>query len=171
MNSTSLVETSFESHDGTQTREIGVHLGRLLRGGDVVELIGDLGSGKTTMAQGMVAGLGGPRRVTSPTFTLVNEYEGHNHLRILHVDAYRLGELDAAEFLVDTLGLQEWAGLEDTVMLIEWADRTAKFLPADCLRIALVRGKKDDAREITVRGGAKWKPILASLMETIRATE
>jgi tRNA A37 threonylcarbamoyladenosine biosynthesis protein TsaE len=102
---------------------------------------------------------------------LVNEYEGHDNLRILHVDAYRLGEVDAAERLVDTLGLQEVAGREDTVMLVEWADRTARFLPSDCLRIALVRGDGDDVRTVSMGGGERWKPVIATLMEAHHATE
>lgn len=114
-----------------QTREIGRDLGSQLRVGDVVALIGPLGAGKTQFVKGVAAGAGlaDTRRVTSPTFVLINEYEGR--IRLYHIDAYRLG--DAREY--EALGAEEFA--RDGAVLLEWADRVMAALPEDRLAITI----------------------------------
>lgn len=124
-----------------ETQSVGEHLGRLVRGGDVLALYGDLGAGKTTFVQGVAAGMGVHGRVTSPTFILVNEYLGENDRRLTHIDTYRLAEgTTLAE--AATFGLAEQLDGEDvdaqTVFAIEWADRVQSILPADLLRIELI---------------------------------
>lgn len=151
------------------TRAWGARLGALLRAGDVVALSGELGAGKTTLVQGIVAGLGGGARVTSPTFTLVNEYSvraGPNAgLRVVHVDAYRLGERDAGELAIDTLGLGDLLDDSDTVVLVEWAERLAALLPGDRLEIALAYGAHENERRLEGRaGGARSTYLLDLLM-------
>lgn len=105
------------------------------RPGDVVAIVGDLGAGKTHFVKGIVLGLGSDALVTSPTFTLVHEYEG-GQLPIYHFDFYRLDSAEAAS----RLGLEEYLS-GDGVAVIEWADRFPELLPARSRWIRLeVRG-------------------------------
>lgn len=113
------------------TQVIGRALGAALCAGDVIGLIGSLGAGKTVLVKGIAAGadVSDRRRVTSPTFVIVNEYEGR--LRLFHIDAYRLGggrELEA-------LGVEEF--IEQGAVVVEWADRTAEALPTERLTITI----------------------------------
>lgn len=111
---------------------LGAALGQLLRPGDVLCLSGDLGAGKTAFAQGVARGLGVKGAVTSPTFIIVNEYEGR--LPFYHFDVYRL---DGPEEM-DLLGFEEY--LEGNgVTLIEWAERVAEALPRERLDIGIER--------------------------------
>ena len=114
----------------------------------LLALSGELGAGKTTFAQGLAIGLTVAQTVTSPTFTLVNEYETTTGLRLIHIDSYRLGDLntgieDATDDFTDiamdaaTFGLEEILETDDAVIVIEWAERLAKLLPADRLNIGL----------------------------------
>ena len=80
----------FFSRSPDQTRRVGMRLGAMLRSGDVVCLDGDLGSGKTTLVQGVAAGWGSTDAVSSPTFVLVNIYRREDDVRLAHLDAYRL---------------------------------------------------------------------------------
>ena len=91
----------FISHSEAQTRRLGVRLGELLQGGDVICLVGELGAGKTCLAQGIGRGLGVEGPITSPSFTLINEYRQEQaRLAFYHIDLYRIG--DAKEFLGET---------------------------------------------------------------------
>ena len=99
-----------------ETANAGARLGETLRGGEVLLLYGDLGAGKTAFVRGLARGLGGsPDEVSSPTFTLVQEYRGR--LTLYHVDLYRLKPEE-----IDDLGLDELVA-PDSVVAIEWADR------------------------------------------------
>ncbi len=123
----------FVSHSETQTRRFGARLGELLQAGDVICLAGELGVGKTRLAQGIGQGLGVEGPITSPSYTLINEY-GPNQARLpfYHIDLYRLEE--AEETL--TLGLEEYFYGEG-VCVVEWADRVPETLPAEHLWIEL----------------------------------
>ena len=101
-----------------QTIELGKRIGRVLRGGEVIGLIGPLGSGKTHFIKGIISGLGAcdAGHVTSPTFVLVTEYEGR--LAVYHIDAYRIQ--NATEFV--NIGFDELLQ-PDSVVLLEWADK------------------------------------------------
>ena len=104
-----------------------------MQGGDVICLAGELGSGKTCLAQGIGRGLGIEGPITSPTFTLINEYRQEQaRLSFYHIDLYRLGE--AKEALA--LGLEEYFYGEG-VCVVEWADRAREVLPAEYLWIEL----------------------------------
>lgn len=136
------VKRTFDSFSAAETHDFGAQLGRLLLGGHVIALHGDLGAGKTTLVQGIAAGLQSPDRVTSPTFTLINEYRTPTETRILHIDSYRLGEQtasmpEAAIAEAAAIGLEECLDADDAVVIVEWAERIAPLLPADHLGIVL----------------------------------
>jgi tRNA threonylcarbamoyladenosine biosynthesis protein TsaE len=116
--------------DAAQTVRAGERLAAIVRGGDAIALIGDLGAGKTTLVTGLVAALGGGP-ASSPTFSLVNEYPG-GRLVVWHVDLYRI---ERAAELVE-LGLDDVIGDPRGICVVEWADRFA-VLPPDHLRIEL----------------------------------
>ena len=123
-----------------------------LRPGAVVLLVGDLGAGKTTFVRGLALGLGlDPDNVSSPTFTLIQEYRGHPSL--YHVDLYRLR---AAE--VDDLGLEELAA-SDAVVAIEWAEKLVER-PEGAIEVRFV-DRGGDEREISVTGGASGSGLRA----------
>ncbi len=136
MNRTGQLEISLSTSDAGQTRELGRRLAGLLVGGEVIELCGPLGAGKTQFAKGLARGLGvsADEPVVSPTFVLMRQYQGR--LLLCHVDAYRLGGLDE---LAD-LGLEELLAGGDAVVAIEWADRFARFLDARYFCVELEHG-------------------------------
>jgi len=117
------MEFELKSDSAEETIEIGLKIGAQLKGGEVIGLIGPLGSGKTHLIKGIAAGAGAvddARAVNSPTFVIINEYQGR--LNIYHIDAYRLNS--TAEF--EMLGFDDYCN-RDSVVLVEWAD---KVLPA-----------------------------------------
>ena len=127
--------------DAEQTRRLGAALAELARPGDVFLLLGDLGAGKTVLAQGLGAGLGVDDVITSPTFALVQSYEGR--LGLHHLDVYRLEQVNEA---LD-LGLAEL--LDDgSVVVVEWGDRIAPVLPQDYLEVRLVYGPRESDRAV-----------------------
>jgi tRNA threonylcarbamoyladenosine biosynthesis protein TsaE len=133
------------SRGADDTLAIGAALGRLLLPGDVVVLSGTLGAGKTTLTQGIARGLGIDDYVTSPTFTLVNEYRPRfSGPALYHVDLYRTS--GAAEAF--DLGLDEYLGLADLpagVAVLEWAERAPDALPAEFLLVRIDRADDDGA--------------------------
>ena len=113
------------------TRHLGETIGRLLRGGEILALIGELGAGKTTLVQGVALGAGiAPEMVSSPTFTFVQEYRGF--ISLVHVDLYRMQHTQE----LDNLGLSDYFDDQNTVV-IEWADRANSLFLADHLLIHL----------------------------------
>ena len=107
-------------------------LGRLLSAGDVIALSGELGAGKTTLARGILHGAGFTGEVTSPTFPIVQVYDGPEmHVPVWHVDLYRIESADE----VGELALDE--AIEDGALLIEWPERIASGLWPDCLHLRL----------------------------------
>jgi len=123
---------SVESRSPEASLALGEAVGKRLVSGDVVALWGELGAGKTLLTQGIARGLGVPEgtAVTSPTFTLINEYEGR--VRLYHMDGYRLGDPDELE----TLPWRE-ALFGDGVAVVEWPERLGPLLPAARLDIFL----------------------------------
>jgi tRNA threonylcarbamoyladenosine biosynthesis protein TsaE len=122
----------FLSHSPEQTLRVGVRLGEILRQGHVVCLEGDLGSGKTTLTQGIARGWGALDAVTSPTFVLVNEYRRGDSDVFYHVDAFRLASPDEAE----AMGLRDLIE-EGPVVVLEWPRRVEPLLPEDRLWVDL----------------------------------
>ncbi len=132
-----------ETHSLAETQLFGARLSAALCSGDVVALIGNLGAGKTHLAQAIAGGLGvDPEIVTSPTFVLIQEYEGS--VPVFHMDAYRLNDTD--EFL--ELGADELLGA-DNICLIEWADRVADVLPRKQICIE-IESTSETSRRILV---------------------
>lgn len=122
----------FVSHSPEQTQRLGMRLGELLSLGDLVCLSGELGSGKTTLVQGIARGWGALDPVTSPTFVLLHEYRRANGSVLHHLDAYRLSDPSDAR----ALGFDDLLG-GDSALLIEWPERLAPLLPAERLWITL----------------------------------
>jgi tRNA threonylcarbamoyladenosine biosynthesis protein TsaE len=123
-----------------ETRSLGERLGRILRKGDVLLLSGDLGTGKTCLTQGIGRGLDCDTPVNSPSFVLMNEYDGRETL--FHVDLYRIEDVEE----LDELGLWDYA--ERGVLVIEWPERGAELLPGDGLVIELRYGDRDRQRRL-----------------------
>ncbi|MBX3162244.1 MAG: tRNA (adenosine(37)-N6)-threonylcarbamoyltransferase complex ATPase subunit type 1 TsaE [Deltaproteobacteria bacterium] len=145
--------------DAAWTTRAGAALAALVRGGDAIALVGDLGAGKTTLVAGLVAALGGGA-ASSPTFSLVNEYPG-GRLVVWHVDLYRLER--AAE--VVELGLDDVIGDRRGICIVEWADRFA-VMPPDHLRLELAHAGVRRTLAATgtgPRGGALAAELLRSL--------
>ncbi len=124
----------FISHSPEQTQRLGVRLGGLLQAGDLVCLEGELGSGKTCLAQGIGRGWGVAERLISPTFTLVHEYQRpRDGLYFYHVDLYRVEKADE----VYSLGLDDYLDDSEAVIAIEWAEHAGEMLPEERLWIRL----------------------------------
>jgi tRNA threonylcarbamoyladenosine biosynthesis protein TsaE len=129
---------SYECVSETDTLRLGQSLGEVLKTGDVVFTEGPLGVGKTCLIRGICAGLGFEGRVRSPSFAVVNQYEGRN--RIYHVDLYRIPS-DSPE--LEDLSRQEYFS-DDVVTLVEWGDKLAAWgvSPSLNIRIRIVEGER-----------------------------
>ncbi len=145
-----------ESHAPAETARLGERVGRAVWPGDVLLLRGDLGAGKTQFARGVAAGLGIPGPIPSPTFTLVNEYEGRGAagaaVPLAHIDLYRLGEGGD----LDSVGLDEYFG-GDWAVVIEWPERAVDdgFVPESYLDVAIAdAGGEGRILTFTGRGDA-----------------
>ncbi len=138
------------SSGAEQTRAIGERLGRRLGAGDLVLLHGDLGAGKTTLAQGIARGLGVAEPVQSPTFTLVNELDGRTPdgrpIRLYHLDLYRLAGDDAE---LDSFGFDDYLAPPDGVALVEWPERATGRLP-DCYLLVRLESLGEGRRRLAI---------------------
>ena len=154
----------FISRSAEQTRRAGFRLGSLLRAGDVVCLIGDLGAGKTTLVQGAAAGWGSLDGVSSPTFVLVNVYRKGNGGRLYHLDAYRLsGALEAEDLDLDAL-------LESGPLVVEWADRIQEALPEERLWVKLQWVDEQQRDMVFIAYGRRYEAMLVELRRQIFGT-
>lgn len=151
------------SHSPAQTMAIGQQLGAVLRAGDVLLLLGDLGAGKTHLVKGIAQGLGSVDLVTSPSFVLINEYvagAAHANMRIYHVDLYRI--TDPAE--LTSIGLEEiWN--DQGVCLIEWAERAQHWLPEAHLVVQI--RYVDEMRRVLrfVPQGERYQQLMAEFKD------
>ncbi|MDD3652639.1 MAG: tRNA (adenosine(37)-N6)-threonylcarbamoyltransferase complex ATPase subunit type 1 TsaE [Desulfotomaculaceae bacterium] len=135
--------TLIKTSSPEETARIGKILGTLLRVGDVVCLSGGLGAGKTRFTQGLACGIGVSGPVTSPTFTIINEYQGR--LPLYHMDVYRLN--DPLE--MEDLGYEDYF-YSHGVTVVEWAERVAKLLPVERLDVIINRSPEgEEFRTIT----------------------
>lgn len=134
------------SHNTEETEALGEQLAACLKPGDVIAYLGDLGAGKTAFTRGLARGLGCTGRVTSPTFTIVNEYEGM--IPLFHFDMYRLGDADE---LFD-IGWDDYLA-RGGVCAVEWSERVRSEIPAGAITVTICRCEEhEDWRRITVEG-------------------
>lgn len=149
------------SRSAQQTRRVGMRLGALLQAGDVVCMVGDLGSGKTTLAQGIASGWGTLDPVTSPSFVLVNVYRGPREQRLFHLDAFRLsGPAEAADLDIESM-------LERGPLVVEWAEKIRQVLPSEHLWIDL-HWIDDGQRDLIFAArGPRYQQVLASIRKQI----
>lgn len=136
----------FVTHSREETEALGARLADALDRGRVVAFTGDLGAGKTAFVSGMARALGVEERVTSPTFTIVNEYEG-GRLPLFHFDMYRL---DSADELFH-IGWEDYLA-RGGVCAVEWSENVAEAIEDGAVRVSMVRGDGDNDRIITIEG-------------------
>ncbi len=153
----------FISRSAEQTRRIGMRLGALIQTGDLICLLGDLGTGKTTLVQGIAAGWGSIDPTSSPTFVLVNVYRRpkgdrrQNGERLFHMDAYRLsGAADAEDLDIDAM-------LDQGPLVVEWADRVRSALPKLSLCVNLRWIDENQRDMVFTADGQRYTNLLASL--------
>lgn len=143
-----------------QTHRLGQCVGTLLRGGEVVALFGELGTGKTSLVRGMADGLlADSAAVSSPTFTLIHEYRGR--LPLIHTDLYRLTTSQ-----LDDTGLGDYVD-GHTVVAIEWADRWTDGLPADRLEVRLAHHPPAARQVLLTATGPSSTRLLAELRTSL----
>ncbi|MCI9403021.1 MAG: tRNA (adenosine(37)-N6)-threonylcarbamoyltransferase complex ATPase subunit type 1 TsaE [Oscillospiraceae bacterium] len=136
----------YHTHSEGETEALGETLAKRLQPGTVIAFTGDLGAGKTAFTRGLARGLGVTERVTSPTFTIVNEYEG-GRLPLFHFDMYRLA---SSEELFD-VGWEDYLH-RGGICAVEWSENIADALEG-AVSIDIRRGPKDNDRTITIEGG------------------
>lgn len=147
----------FELNGLKDTEEFGKRLGNVLKKGDIVCLNGDLGAGKTTLTKSIGIGLGVSEYITSPTFALINEYDGR--LKVYHFDVYRLENIDE----LDDLGFDEYF-FGDGVCIIEWAEKIEGMLPKEIIVLNIEKGEESDKRVVSIAGsGSRYKEVLREM--------
>jgi len=132
-----------------ETQDIGFKLAKDLKGGEIIALTGNLGSGKTIFTKGLARGLRVKKIITSPTFVLMKVYkiEGSKIENFVHVDAYRL----KTERNLKEIGLFDWLGKENSVVVIEWAEKVKKILPKTVIEIKIKLGKEETERYFFIK--------------------
>jgi tRNA threonylcarbamoyladenosine biosynthesis protein TsaE len=121
-----------------------------LRGGEVIGLIGELGSGKTTFVKGLAEGLKVEETITSPTFVMLKTYPAKidtKNIDFVHIDAYRTENIDD----IKSAGIEDFLGRDDIVMVVEWAEKIREILPKNTLDIYFKHHNKENYREITIK--------------------
>lgn len=150
-------ELTVTSFSPEQTAAMGAAIGGRLHPNDVVLLFGDLGAGKTTLVQGIAGALGAREPVTSPTFTLIHEYHGHESL-LVHVDPYRLAGAEE----VEGLGFLDYLG-QGNIIAVEWAERLGDLAPADALAVKIEQTGEDERRITLVWDNPKMMELAVEI--------
>ncbi|MCX6766609.1 MAG: tRNA (adenosine(37)-N6)-threonylcarbamoyltransferase complex ATPase subunit type 1 TsaE [Candidatus Moranbacteria bacterium] len=154
----------FITNSSKQTQKMGEILAKELKGGEIICLTGELGSGKTTFAQGVLKGLGARKPYTSPTFVVMKHYKIFNKVRpfpssseavripqgqtlknVYHIDAYRVGSKDILD-----LGLEEIITGKNNIVIVEWAERIKSIIPKNAIWLGFEH-LKDDERKISIK--------------------
>jgi tRNA threonylcarbamoyladenosine biosynthesis protein TsaE len=151
---------AIQTRSASETARIGKNIGNLLLPGDVVALVGQLGAGKTQFIKGLAAGvgIGNPTYISSPSFTLINEYPGK--MPFYHIDLFRLGSVQEAE----ALGLEDYFQGRG-VTAIEWADRIPSLLPEEMLFVSIAY-TDHNTRSIEIIGkGKHYEDLVKELPE------
>ncbi|AEB76903.1 tRNA (adenosine(37)-N6)-threonylcarbamoyltransferase complex ATPase subunit type 1 TsaE [Clostridium botulinum] len=128
-----------------KTVDIGLQIGKLTNSGDIICLIGDLGTGKTHITKGIAKGLEIHDHITSPTFNIVNEYQGR--LKLYHFDVYRVNDPDE----IEAIGFDEYI-FGDGVSIVEWANYIEELIPNEYLKVEIKKLPElgDNFRKITI---------------------
>ncbi len=151
----------FFSRSPEQTRRLGMRLGSLLRSGDLICLQGELGSGKTTLVQGVAQGWGTMDEVSSPTFVLVNVYRRPDGAELSHFDAYRIDSIGEAEELdLDTLLIRG-------PLFIEWAERVEPILPHERLWAWLEYESEEHRAMRFAAQGRRYETLIDDLRQNV----
>lgn len=143
------MKSEFKIKNENETRDFGLSLGRKLQAGDIVAIIGDLGAGKTTLTKSIAEGLGVREMITSPTFTIVQEYHS-GRAPLYHFDVYRIEDLEE----MYELGYEEYF-FGKGISVIEWADKIIELIPEKSVIIEIAYGSdinNPDERRYTVEG-------------------
>jgi tRNA threonylcarbamoyladenosine biosynthesis protein TsaE len=149
------------SNSVDQSRRLGIQLGSMLQVGDLICLEGDLGTGKTTLMQGIAAGWGSADSVTSPTFVLIKIYERGDESRLAHMDAYRLeGPAEAESLDLDAL-------LSNGPLVVEWAEKIDGALPDERLWLKLFWVEEDRRRFEVTPFGERYEELLEEFQEAV----
>ncbi len=149
-------ELDIVSHGSAQTHRIGVRMGSMFTGGEIILLDGDLGTGKTTLARGIAEGMAVTELVTSPTFTIIREYKGR--LPLAHIDLYRLsGDGD-----ITPTGIDDYLR-GDGVTVVEWPGRAPDYFPDDHLLIAMRHLSESKRGFQFVPRGRVWRDYVGRL--------
>jgi tRNA threonylcarbamoyladenosine biosynthesis protein TsaE len=165
------------SHSAAQTQRLGMRLGEIVQGGELILLNGQLGTGKTTFTQGLARGMGITEQINSPTFTLLKEYPGHSrpadrpHVQshvgpaLYHFDLYRL---DEPEEIFD-LGFEDYF-YGDGVCVVEWADKADLLWPTDHLRIRMKMMSETKRGLLFIATGVRYCELLRQFQKNTYAT-
>lgn len=151
-----------QSLSAADTLNLGKQLGKILKGGDIICLVGDLGAGKTVLGKGIGEALGIEEPMTSPTFTFIQEYSGFAQgevIRLIHMDLYRLQHPEE----VEVIGVED-AFQENSICLIEWPEIARGYFPEERLELC-IEGSGEEPRNITFHSCSKaWEERLQSFM-------
>lgn len=141
-----------EIHDEKEMEKLGIFLANHLKENDVVLLEGELGAGKTFLTRVICKVLGvAPEEITSPTFSLIQEYQGR--IKIYHCDFYRIHEIEE----IEDLGIYDWIG-KGNLSILEWAERFQEILPEEHCKIQIEKGNQEDERLVTFYPtGKEWE--------------
>lgn len=132
-----------------ETIEYGRDFGQKLKGGEVLALTGDLGSGKTTFIKGLAEGLRVADNITSPTFVILKSYLGkidNRNIEFVHIDAYRAETIDD----IKSVGIEDYLNREDVVIAVEWAEKIRELLPKNTIHINF-KHLDENKREIEIK--------------------
>ncbi len=153
-----IVSMIIEVGSEAEMKKFGAKLGAILTGGQAIELVGDVGAGKTTLAKGIATGMGIDETVQSPSFTISRVYDAVSGVRLAHYDFYRLQDAG-----IMTGELAETAADDSTVTIIEWAGIVEGVLPSDRLTIHITSPGEAERRIELVAGGAGSIELLEQL--------
>lgn len=151
-----MMQVELKTQSSEETKTTSHALGKLLTGGEVLLLEGDLGAGKTTFTKGLAKGLNITRNVNSPTFTIIKEYEGR--LPLYHMDVYRLADSE------EDLGFDDYF-LGSGVTVVEWAHLIEEYLPEERLEIYIYHLGDDERKIVLTPKGERYEDICKELME------
>ena len=140
-------------------KRLGESIGALLKGGECLQLIGDVGAGKTTLTKGIASGLSITEVVQSPTFTINRSYDTPSGIRLMHYDFYRLAD---PGIMADEL--RESLEYDDTVVVIEWGDIVADIVPKDHITVTIA-SPDESVREVSIEGSGNTSERLLKGLE------